>query len=85
MTNIKSAFEQMLLSFSGCFTKPTFNNFKTITEGWILTPGRKTMTKIIQLSNHMKDKHFIFYNILPFIRDSSPEQFGHLCHNRFNY
>jgi hypothetical protein len=61
MTDIKSAFNHLLLSFSEHFTKPSFDNFKAITKGWILTPGRKTMTKIIQSADVLDNPHFPAY------------------------
>lgn len=62
MTIFKSSFGRIILRFSNCFTRPSFQNFSRIVQGWILTPGRKTITRIIQASGMLKKKHFSVYS-----------------------
>lgn len=64
MTLYSSTFWQNLLSnFSHCFTKSSFENFQTLIAGWVLTPGRKTITHMIQAVGATLSKHHsCFYN-----------------------
>lgn len=60
-----SAFSKEILgSLSGCFkNRQTIENFKTLIVGWVLTPGRKTITRIIQTAGAAGKKHHsCFYN-----------------------
>jgi hypothetical protein len=58
-----SAFEELLLNFFGCFTEPSAQNFKTLAKGWVLSPGRKTMTNVIRAAGAEKH-HSVYYRFL---------------------
>jgi hypothetical protein len=55
---------ETLSSLFECFKdKRTRENFKTLVIGWVLTPGRKTITRIIQTAGAtLKKHHSCFYN-----------------------
>lgn len=55
---------ETLSSFFDCFKdKRTRENFKTLVIGWVLTPGRRTITRIIQTAGAtLKKHHSCFYN-----------------------
>lgn len=56
----------LLSCFSGCFSKPSYANFETLTIGWILCQGRHTVSRVIQAaSDVVQDKHHsTFYRFL---------------------
>ena len=45
---IISSFALLLQEFQGYFTKPSFDLFKALAIGWLVTPGRKTITNIVR-------------------------------------
>lgn len=45
---IPSALRHLLDRFRECFTAPGFENFVTLLTGWILLPGRHTISRVIQ-------------------------------------
>lgn len=47
-TTIPTTWAPLLLSFSVTFTAPSFQNFVTLATGWILCPGRHTISRVIQ-------------------------------------
>lgn len=55
---------ETLTTLFDCFKdKRTRENFKTLVIGWVLTPGRKTITRIIQTAGAtLKKHHSCFYN-----------------------
>ncbi|MEW6620381.1 MAG: transposase [bacterium] len=61
---LSASFYHILNTFTSSFkNKQSFNNFVTLTIGWLLTPGRKTITRIIQTIGADKRKHHsCFYN-----------------------
>ena len=50
MNDHSLALSLMLQAFEGCFTKPGFVLFLQVVHGWILCPGRHTLTRIYTLS-----------------------------------
>jgi hypothetical protein len=51
--SLSSMFGQLLAFFAGCFAdRRGFENFVTLTSGWILCNGRHSPTRCIQL--HLK-------------------------------
>lgn len=55
--SLSVSFKDLLSIFSACFTKSSFENFKTLITGWVLTPGRRTITRIIQTTGVVSKKH----------------------------
>jgi hypothetical protein len=49
----------LLTPFAGIFSRPAFENFQALVIGWILCPGRHTISRVIQASAGMmrRDKH----------------------------
>lgn len=45
---IPSALRAVLDSFRDCFTRPSFENFVALVTGWILCPGRHTISRVVQ-------------------------------------
>ena len=43
--------QSLLLKFSGCFTKPGFDNFSRLLIGWILCQGRHSISRVIQATS----------------------------------
>lgn len=55
---IPSALGVLLRSFSGCFTRPGFENFVALVAGWVLLPGRHTVSRVIQAARALGEaKH----------------------------
>ena len=44
----------LLTPFAGIFSRPAFENFQTLLVGWILCPGRHTISRVIQASAEMR-------------------------------
>ena len=53
-TSIPSSFGSILSGFRGCFTHPSFENFVRLMAGWVLCPGRRTISRVIQASEAAK-------------------------------
>jgi hypothetical protein len=47
-STIPSAFQTLFLQFQPVFTAPSFVNFVTLVTGWMLCPGRHTLSRVIQ-------------------------------------
>lgn len=63
ITSSLSAFEELILRYQGHFTAPSLDNFQSIIEGWLLTPGRKTIANMIRVAGaEVKKHHSAFYN-----------------------
>jgi len=45
---VPSALDTLLLTFRPCFTKPSFANFVALVIGWIVCPGERTISRVIQ-------------------------------------
>lgn len=54
---IPSAVRSLLASFRPCFTRPGFTHFVALATGWILLPGRHTVSRVIQAAAGPK-RHF---------------------------
>lgn len=56
---IPAAFQGILTSFSGCFTRPSYENFVALVSGWILCQGRHCISRVIQVGGGRgRAKHF---------------------------
>ncbi len=54
-----SSLQNLLESFSGCFSHATFENFAALVTGWILCQGRHCVSRVIQVSGDVASrKHF---------------------------
>ena len=57
-TIIPLSMQLLLLEFSGCFTKPGFENFAHLVIGWICCQGRHSISRVIQAASDLdKPKH----------------------------
>lgn len=54
--------QSLLLSFSGCFTEPSFHRFIELCLGAILTPGRHTVTRMLASLRHLVRGHASSYH-----------------------
>lgn len=56
----------LVSSFEGCFSKPSYANFVTLTIGWIVCQGRHSISRVIQAAGDLtQDKHHsTFYRFL---------------------
>ncbi len=63
---IPSTIHVILLSFSGCFTKPSFDSFVALVVGWITCQGRHSISRVIQAAGELaRGKHYTcFYRFL---------------------
>ena len=61
VTRLVSAFDRMLLQLSGVFTAPTFQTFRQLVVGWILTPGVGTVTGAVRTLGSIATKHWTVY------------------------
>jgi len=62
--SIPSVLLPLLASFGECFTRPGFDNFATLVTGWILCPGRHTISRVLQAfagSGRSRSKHHSTY------------------------
>ena len=49
MNSPAQAWELLVLLFAQSFTQPSFDLFSKLLAGWILCPGRRTVTRIIRV------------------------------------
>ena len=58
-----SAFQSLLVNFSPIFTTPSFKNFVSLACGWVISVGRRTISRVIQFSSVGEEyrHHSIFY------------------------
>lgn len=64
MQFIPSVLLPLLASFSECFTRPGFDNFAALVTGWILCPGRHTISRVLQAfegTGRSRPKHHSAY------------------------
>jgi hypothetical protein len=57
-----SSFAPLLLAFQPCFTKPSFSSFWAVACAWILCPGRRSLTHIIQSAQLHRFKHYCSFH-----------------------
>jgi hypothetical protein len=74
---ILASLQVILDSFSGCFTRPSFENFVALASGWILCQGRHCISRVIQVAGGRGgEKHFAtLYRFLSRAR-WSPDDLG---------
>jgi hypothetical protein len=72
---IPASLQGILSSFSGCFTRPSFENFVALVSGWILCQGRHCISRVIQVGGGCgRTKHFAsLYRFLSRARWASDE------------
>lgn len=54
----------LLLPFAACFTKPGYQNFVTLSLGWIACQGRHSISRIIQAAAASQGNHARLYRFL---------------------
>lgn len=60
-----SNWNQLLAIFAGAFTRPSFKLFSTLCSAWILCPGRRTITRIISVTNlHSEHSHDAYHGFI---------------------
>lgn len=59
-----SAFDQSVCSLSSAFTRPTFETFRQVLLGWVLTPGVGPVTGMIRTLGEEATKHWTVYEKL---------------------
>jgi SRSO17 transposase len=52
----------MLLSFSECFSTPTFETFQVMVQGWLLCRGRRTITRVLLAGGGLRRRSFECYH-----------------------
>lgn len=62
VASMVSAFELILLQLSSAFTAPTFETFRQLVRGWVLTPGCGTITGMIRTLGGAATKHWTVYH-----------------------
>jgi hypothetical protein len=60
--NLASTMEASLRQFSSCFTNPSFQTFCVIAAGWLLSGGRRTVTRVLLAGDGLKAKTFSCYH-----------------------
>lgn len=61
-----SAWDQLLLMFFWAFTEPTARTFTGLATGWVLAPGRRTITGIIPFADpDRKRSHDSYHGFFP--------------------
>lgn len=73
--SIPASLQGLLVSFSGCFTAPSFANFVALITGWVLCQGRHCISRVIQVAGgSARSKHFAtLYRFLSRARWSSDD------------
>jgi hypothetical protein len=61
---IPSELWRILASFRRCFTRPGFEHFIALTTGWLLLPGRHTISRVIQAAPGQPRHHSTRYRFL---------------------
>ena len=64
---LASSLQALLVGFAPCFTQPGFENFSTLITGWIVCPGRHSISRVIQAASgdSAPEKHHAsFYRFL---------------------
>lgn len=57
-STIPSTFRELFLQFSQVFTRPSFQNFVTLSTGWMLCVGRHTISRVLRFgSGPARRKH----------------------------
>lgn len=59
---VTGAFSQLLGTFRGVFTVPTFPRFVRIMTGWVMSPRRRFVTDTIVSSDSTREGHFSLYH-----------------------
>jgi hypothetical protein len=62
MKNGASSIKSFFVNFKSVFTKPSFNNFVSLAEGWILCLGRHSISRVIQFMPDRDGQHTRFYD-----------------------
>lgn len=57
-----SSLSSLFVNFKSVFTKPSFKNFVSLSEGWILCLGRHSISRVIQFMPGWDRKHTRFYD-----------------------
>lgn len=58
-TRLPKSFENLLLPFRECFTRPGFPHFVGLVVGWVLCPGRHTISRVLQSAGRLLTRrHF---------------------------
>lgn len=56
---ISASLETTLFPFAKCFTAPSYKNFVALVSGWILSSGRRSISRVIQVAGGpSRAKHF---------------------------
>jgi hypothetical protein len=62
MLTLPAAAQSLLSRFSVAFTKPTFQRAMVLLVGFVLTPGRRTVTRTLWTTRNLWDGHFSDYH-----------------------
>jgi len=65
----RSGWEALLAATSGCFSRPGFAVFSTLMAGWVLAPGRRTVTAMIAVADPAATRAHDAYH--RFLRDGA--------------
>lgn len=60
--NLTQSFELLLRSFAPVFTKPSFQTFRLMMTGWILSTRHRYVTDLIVSSDSTTNGHFTDYH-----------------------
>ena len=60
--DLTSTMDASIQQFASCFTKPTFETFRVIVAGWLLSAGRRTVTHVLLMGGGLKLKTFSCYH-----------------------
>lgn len=72
--NVVSSFVALMASFIPLMTAPSFQNFVMLTSGWIMTPGRRSVTQLLQGAGAVGQKdHSAFHRFFSRARWSMDE------------
>lgn len=69
-----SSIKGLLVNFKSAFTRPSFENFVALGQGWILCQGRHSISRVIQFIREREgSSHSRFYNFFSHARWSADD------------
>lgn len=74
----ESSIRAVFVNFKNVFTKPSFNNFVSLSVGWILCLGRHSISRVIQFMPDFDLQHTRFYDFFSRARWEADDLSMHL-------
>ena len=79
-----SSFVSLLASFASLMTSASFENFKVLANGWVLSTRKRTVTELIQRAGAVDRKSFATFHRFASIVKMMPRSRIQRCRMRFS-